>query len=68
MSVRKQQTTPPAFSDNVTITLPGNLVAQIDAMVGSEFMDREDFIRFAVRRYLEHLREMQNTSQPQDIG
>lgn len=42
-------------SDIVQVALPTNILAQIDAQVGSSFVDREDFIRAAVRRYLEYL-------------
>lgn len=41
-------------SESVTITLPTNLLAQIDAQVGGDFVDREDFIRAAARHYLEY--------------
>lgn len=44
-------------SDQITIDLPSNIMAQIDAQVGVEFVDRADFIRAAVRHYLEYLQE-----------
>lgn len=53
--------------DVVPVALPSNLLAQIDAQVGSAFVDREDFIRSAVRSYLEHIRVSQGTA-PNDIG
>lgn len=51
----------------VTVALPANIIAQIDAQVGGAFVDRDDFIRSAVRYYLEHIRETQGVS-PRDIG
>lgn len=45
-------------SDLIKVVLPANLIAQIDAQVGSTFVDREDFIRSAVRRYLEYLQSV----------
>lgn len=47
-------------SDLIKVVLPTNLLAQIDAQVGSTFVDREDFIRSAVRRYLEYLQSVSN--------
>ena len=44
-------------SDQMQITLPSNLMAQIDAQVGAEFADREDFLRAAARFSLDHLRD-----------
>jgi metal-responsive CopG/Arc/MetJ family transcriptional regulator len=52
-------------TDKITLDLPSNLIAQIDAQIGSEFADRADFMRAATRHYLEHMQnrsiiEMQN--------
>lgn len=55
-------------SDQLLVTLPANLLAQIDALVGGEFIDREDFIRAAVRRYLEYMQETQTRRSATDIG
>lgn len=41
-------------TEAVTITLPSNLLAQIDAQIGGDFVDREDFMRAAARHYLEY--------------
>lgn len=49
-------------NDRITMALPSNLIAQIDAQVGGEFTDREDFVRTAVRRYLDYLQEKSNTN------
>ncbi|PLS82020.1 hypothetical protein CYG49_00065 [Candidatus Saccharibacteria bacterium] len=53
--------------EQITVVIPGNLIAQIDAQVGSAFVDRADFIRSAIRDYLEHIRKSQGTA-PSDIG
>jgi len=45
-----------ATSDIITVTLLGNLLAQVDAQVGSNFMDRDEFVCAAVRHYVEFLR------------
>ncbi|MBX6334604.1 ribbon-helix-helix protein, CopG family [Candidatus Saccharibacteria bacterium] len=58
----------PVSNDQLTVSLPANLIAQIDAVVGSEFTDRDDFIRAAVRHYLEYLQHVQRTTKPTDIG
>lgn len=52
--------TPDDNSDLIKVVLPSNLLAQIDAQIGSTFVDREDFIRSAVRRYLEYLQSVTN--------
>ncbi len=52
--------TPDDNSDLIKVVLPTNLLAQIDAQVGSTFVDREDFTRSAVRRYLEYLQSVSN--------
>lgn len=57
----------PTASDQITVDLPANIIAQIDAVVGSEFADRQDFLRSAVRHYLEYLQHVQ-TTRPTDIG
>lgn len=54
-------------SDLIQVVLPANLIAQIDAQVGSAFVDREDFIRSAVRRYLEYLQSVSH-AHDEDIG
>jgi metal-responsive CopG/Arc/MetJ family transcriptional regulator len=48
-------------SDQINVTLPSNLIAQIDARVGAEFADRADFMRAAARYYLEHMQERSGT-------
>lgn len=56
-----------ATSDRITVTLPGNLLAQIDAQVGSNFVDRDEFVRAAVRHYVESIQK--SASGPaQNIG
>lgn len=57
----------PSGEEKVVVTIPGNLIAQIDAQVGSAFVDRAGFIRSAVRQCLEHIRETQGTT-PTDVG
>lgn len=47
-------------SDQIMVSIPGNLMAQIDAQVGSEFADRSDFVLAAVRHYLEYLQNKSN--------
>lgn len=59
--------TSPTGDDVIAVSLPANLLAQIDAQVGAAFADREDFVRAAVRSYLEHMQESQGT-QPTDMG
>jgi metal-responsive CopG/Arc/MetJ family transcriptional regulator len=54
-------------SETISCALPGNLIAQIDAQVGSSFVDREEFIRAAIRHYLDYLRSAQE-SQTVEIG
>lgn len=49
----------PASDDTVTVNLPANMLAQIDAHVGAGFNDRQDFMLTAVRYYLDHLRDVQ---------
>lgn len=43
--------------EQVKITLPTNVMTQIDAQVGSEFTDRDDFMRAAARHYLDYLQQ-----------
>ena len=50
-----------ATSDRITVTLPGNLLAQVDTQVGSNFMDRDEFVCAAVRHYVESLRSKGGT-------
>lgn len=47
-------------TDKITLTLPANMLAQIDAQVGSGFVDREEFIRSSVRHYLEYMQDANN--------
>lgn len=47
-----------AATEQFALTLPPNLVAQIDAQVGSGFVDRQEFIRSAVRHYLAYLQSV----------
>lgn len=56
-----------ATSDRITITLPGALIAQVDAQVGSNFVDRDEFVRAAVRHYVEFLQRSAGGS-AQNIG
>jgi Arc/MetJ-type ribon-helix-helix transcriptional regulator len=56
-----------ANEDTFVVALPPNLVAQIDAQVGSAFVDRDDFMREAVRHYLEYVRQTQNAG-VNDLG
>lgn len=55
-------------TEAVTITLPSNLLAQIDAQVGGDFIDREDFIRSAARHYLEYEQSVNRRSPGQILG
>lgn len=57
----------PTSDDTIQVALPSNLTTQIDAQIGSAFIDRDDFIRSAVRFYLEHIRQTQGTAN-KDIG
>lgn len=54
-------------SEKISITMPSNILAQIDAQVGGGFVDREEFIRSAVRNYLTELRDM-NNAQASNMG
>ena len=56
-----------ATSAQITVTLPGNLMAQVDAQVGSNFVDRDEFIRAAVRHYIEYI-QMSTANPSQNIG
>ena len=44
-------------SEKVTVEIPGNMLAQIDAQVGHQFTDRDDFMRSAARYYLDTMRD-----------
>lgn len=55
-------------TESVTITLPSNLLAQIDAQIGGDFIDREDFIRSAARHYLEYEQSVNSHNPGQAIG
>lgn len=44
-----------ATSGQISVTVPGTLIAQIDAFVGSSFVDRDEFVRAAIRHYIEYL-------------
>jgi metal-responsive CopG/Arc/MetJ family transcriptional regulator len=59
---------PSLESDRIALTVPANLIAQIDAQVGGEFVDREDFIRSAVRHYLECMQKSQNETAAANAG
>jgi metal-responsive CopG/Arc/MetJ family transcriptional regulator len=50
-------------SERVTVALPSNILAQIDAQIGSQFADRDDFMRAAARHYLDTMRERGGTDQ-----
>lgn len=63
----QDQAAGPLANDQLTVSLPANIIAQIDAVVGSEFTDRDDFMRAAVRHYLEYLQRIQRTTQRTDI-
>jgi metal-responsive CopG/Arc/MetJ family transcriptional regulator len=54
-------------TEKMNITIPGNMLAQIDAQIGSGFTDREEFMRAAARHYLEYLRSM-NAAEGSLIG
>lgn len=47
-----------------TVKLPSALTEQVEAL--KEYPDPEEFIREAVRRYLEHLRITRSTSTPSE--
>ena len=58
-----------ATSGQVSVTIPGTLLAQIDAFVGSSFVDRDEFVRAAIRHYVEYLQTTARVSGPgQAIG
>jgi len=63
----QDQNVGPTANDQLTVSLPANVIAQIDAVVGSEFTDRDDFVRAAVRHYLEYLQHVQRTTPRTDI-
>jgi metal-responsive CopG/Arc/MetJ family transcriptional regulator len=52
----------PASDDTVSLAVPANMLAQVDAHVGAGFNDRQDFILTAIRYYLDHLRDTQAQS------
>jgi metal-responsive CopG/Arc/MetJ family transcriptional regulator len=56
------------MNDQIKVTLPSNMVAQIDAQVGGGFVDREEFIRSAIRHYVEYLQEVDSASSGRAIG
>jgi metal-responsive CopG/Arc/MetJ family transcriptional regulator len=37
------------------VAVPAELVATVDELVGQQFIDREEFVREAIRRYVEHI-------------
>jgi metal-responsive CopG/Arc/MetJ family transcriptional regulator len=45
----------------ISVVLPVDLIAQIDALVGSGEPERDAIIRTAVRRYLDHLQTVGNS-------
>jgi metal-responsive CopG/Arc/MetJ family transcriptional regulator len=55
-------------TDQVAVALPANMLAQIDAQVGSGFVDRQEFIRAAVRHYLEYMQAANNRGAGQLFG
>lgn len=61
------ETTANQNSEKVTVDIPANLIAQMDAQIGSVFVDRAEFMRAAVRYYLDYIRESQGIA-PSDIG
>jgi len=56
-----------AGDNQLTVDVPTNLLVQIDAQVGTAFVDRAEFVRTAIRQYLEYIQESQNAT-PSDIG
>lgn len=55
-------------ADEVMVTLPANMLAQIDAQIGGGFVDRQDFLRSAARYYLEHMQRANNAGPGKVIG
>lgn len=55
-------------NESVTVTLPMNMLAQIDAQVGGDFVDRADFLRAAARHYIEYEQVANRGGQGQVIG
>lgn len=49
-------------TEAITVTLPTVLLAEIDDVVPTRYADRDDFIREAVRRYLEHIHATKPTA------
>lgn len=43
--------------ERLTVTMPTKLVVQIDAQVGSEFIDRDDFMQAASKHYIDYLQQ-----------
>jgi len=39
----------------IKLSLPSSLLAQVDEATNRNYADRDEFIRDAIRRYLEHL-------------
>ena len=54
--------------DQLTVTMPATLLAQIDAHVGGGFVDRQEFIRGAVRHYVEYLQAVSSNTQGNIVG
>ena len=50
-------------TENVSVDVPANMLAQIDALVGGGFVDRQEFIRAAIRHYLEYQELLINKDQ-----
>ena len=50
-------------SERVTVALPSNVLAQIDAQIGSQFADRDDFMRAAARFYLDSIQDRTGSGQ-----
>jgi Arc/MetJ-type ribon-helix-helix transcriptional regulator len=49
----------PSMSDSkrVTVALPSHVLEQIDATIGSQFANRDDFMRAAARFYLDSMED-----------
>lgn len=47
-----------ATTNIISVVLPVDLIAQIDALVGSGEPERDAVIRTAVRRHLDHLQSV----------
>lgn len=52
------QPSPGTATNIISVVLPVDLIAQIDALVGSGEPERDAVIRTAVRRHLDHLQSV----------